>query len=236
MHNVPNFKKSKKMKTKKSEKANLEKKRWLFFQIGLILSLALVLVAFEWGSKGSKKGFNEFTHSMIDEDLMEITMHKEKELEIPKPKINPVIDVVDDLDEQDEVDINVEVTDETLNDPDFRIDDIIEKDPEDDVIRIAVEVFPQFPGGEAAMQQYLRSNLVYTTLAREINLQGSVYVTFVVWKDGTIREIEILRGLGAGLDEEVIRVMNGMPMWTPGNQNGKAVNVRLTMPVRFRLN
>lgn len=224
------------MKTQKSEKANLEKKRWLFFQIGLIISLALVLVAFEWGSSGSKKAFNEFAQTRVDEDLIEITMHKEKELEIPKPKPNPVIDVVDNLDDQDDAEINVEVTDETVNDPDFRIDDIIEKDPEEDVIRIAVEVFPQFPGGEAAMQQYLKSNLVYTTLAREINLQGSVYVTFVVWKDGSIREIEILRGLGAGLDEEVIRVMNGMPMWTPGNQNGKAVNVRLTMPVRFRLN
>jgi periplasmic protein TonB len=236
MLNVPNFKKSKTMKTKKSEKANLEKKRWLFFQIGLILSLALVLAAFEWGSTGSKKAFNEFAQTRVDEDLIEITMHKEKEPEIPKPKPNPVIDVVDDLDEQDDADINVEVTDETLNNPDFRIDEIIEIEPEDDAIYSFVQVYPQFPGGEAAMRSFISSNLVYTRMAREINLQGTVYVSFVVYKDGSISDIQILRGLGAGLDEEVIRVVSEMPDWIPGNQNGKTVNVRFAMPVQFKLN
>jgi len=224
------------MKTKKAEKANLENKRWLFFEIGLIFSLASVLVAFEWGAPNAGKSLPGYDFSKIDEEMAEITIHQENKIEIPRPKPSPVIDVVDNLNDQDDIEVTVEVTDETVNDPDFRIDEIIEKDTEEDVIHVAVEVYPEFPGGEAAMQKYLKSNLVYTRLAREINLQGSVYVTFVVWKDGSIREIEILRGLGAGLDEEVIRVMNEMPGWTPGSQNGRAVNVRLTMPVRFKLN
>jgi periplasmic protein TonB len=224
------------MKTKKSEKANLEKKRWLFFQIGLILSLALVLAAFEWGSSGSNRTFNEFKQTGVEEDLIEITMHKEKEPEIPKPKPNPVLDVVLDLLEQEDVEINVEVTHETVNDPDFRIDKIIEKEPEDDAIYSYVQVYPKFPGGEAAMRGFFSSNLVYTRMAREINLQGTVYVSFVVYKDGSIGGIEILRGLGAGLDEEVIRVLSEMPDWIPGNQNGKSVNVKFAIPVQFKLN
>jgi TonB family protein len=82
----------------------------------------------------------------------------------------------------------------------------------------------------------LEKNLRYAKNAKNIHLKGTIYVLFVVWKDGSIRDAQILRGLGAGLDEEVIRVIGAMPDWKPGLQNGRPVNVRYRVPVTFNLN
>ncbi len=226
------------MKIKKLKKANLEKKRGIYFQIGLVVSLSLVLLAFEWTTVESGKIDLKFNRDiLIEDDLSEITVHKKKP-EMPKPKIVQIIDIVDDETEiDDEIEISSEVTDETTNDlniiPDFDIEEI---DKEEDVIFSFVQNQPEFPGGETALYKYLKSNLKYPPDAREINLQGTVYITFVVWKDGSISDVKILRGIGGGCDEEVIRVIELMPNWIPGNQNGKKVNAAFQMPIKFKLN
>jgi len=97
------------------------------------------------------------------------------------------------------------------------------------------EIMPEFPGGEAAMYDYLARNLKYPPLAARMGIDGAVYVRFVVGKNGVISNIEVLKGLEGGLSEEAIRVVEGMPKWRPGRQNGKKVAVVYTLPIRFKL-
>lgn len=106
---------------------------------------------------------------------------------------------------------------------------------DDDTPLIFVEQKPEFENGDKAMYAFLSKNIVYPTIARENGISGTVFVGFVVSKDGTIRNVEIKRGIGGGCNEEAIRVIKLMPKWKPGKQNGKAVNVAFTLPVKFRL-
>lgn len=98
-----------------------------------------------------------------------------------------------------------------------------------------VEDMPTFPGGEEARMKYLMENIKYPEEARTKGIQGTVYVTFVVEKDGSISNVKVLRGIGGGCDEEAIRVVSKMPNWKPGKQRGKAVRVQFNMPFKFNL-
>ncbi|MFN8431820.1 MAG: energy transducer TonB [Spirosomataceae bacterium] len=99
----------------------------------------------------------------------------------------------------------------------------------------AVEVQPEFPGGPAAMYKYLGMSIVYPKEAQKANISGRVFVRFIVRKDGTIDNVEVLKGIGFGCDAEAARVIKAMPKWTPGYQNGKAVNVYYNMPIVYKL-
>lgn len=98
-----------------------------------------------------------------------------------------------------------------------------------------VEQMPEFPGGEAAMRKFLGENIHYPQMARESVITGTVYVTFVVGKDGRLSNCKILRGIGGGCDEEAIRVIKMMPSWIPGKQGGRNVPVQFNLPIRFTL-
>ena len=94
---------------------------------------------------------------------------------------------------------------------------------------------PSFPGGDGELLKYLASNIKYPPLARENNIQGSVVLTFVVSKDGGVRDVNIVKDIGGGCGKEAVRVVQSMPKWIPGEANGNAVKVRFTLPVRFKL-
>ena len=98
-----------------------------------------------------------------------------------------------------------------------------------------VEEMPSFPGGESALVKYLSDNIKYPARARENNITGTVFVTFVIGKDGKVSESKILRGIGAGCDEEALRVINTMPAWRVGKQRGVPVMVQYNLPIRFSL-
>ena len=99
-----------------------------------------------------------------------------------------------------------------------------------------VEMMPEFPGGMEAWGRYLQKNLRYPALAIENNVAGKVTVSFVVEKNGQLTNIKVLRGIGAGCDEEAVRVIKNAPFWKPGSQNGKPVRVAYTVPILFQLN
>jgi protein TonB len=101
---------------------------------------------------------------------------------------------------------------------------------------MVVEEMPEFPGGMEGLTEYLSENLKYPAEAREKNVQGTVFLSFVVQADGTITDVTTLKGIGAGCDEEASRVLAAMPPWQPGRQSGKAVTVRYSMPIRFAMN
>jgi len=98
-----------------------------------------------------------------------------------------------------------------------------------------VEQMPTFPGGETEMLKYLAKNIRYPAAAQRAGVEGLVVLSFVVGRDGEISEIQVVKNLGAGTDEEAMRVVKSMPKWTPGKQNGRAVPVRYTLPVRFTI-
>jgi len=226
------------MEQKKTPKADLENKRFIFTEIGLVIGLALMLVAFEW--KSYEKTTVEVTSRQVEnvsEDIIPITEQKVKP---PPPapvkqvvKINIVEDnitVDDDINIDAEADQNTEVQEYIAP---VKADE--EESAEEAQIFMVVESMPEYPGGEAALYAYLAENIKYPQMAKESGIQGRVFVTFVVERDGRVTDVRVLRGIGGGCDEEAIRVVQGMPKWTPGKQRGKSVRVQYNLPVKFTL-
>jgi periplasmic protein TonB len=106
---------------------------------------------------------------------------------------------------------------------------------DDNQVFISVEQMPEFPGGEAELMRYLQTKVVYPPIAKENGIQGKVFITFVIDKDGHVKDVKVIRGIGGGCDEEAIRVVKSMPPWKAGKQNGKAVNVQFSIPIKFSL-
>ncbi|MCF8405835.1 MAG: energy transducer TonB [Bacteroidales bacterium] len=224
------------MKIRKSKKTNLENKRFIFFQIGLILSLTLIFTAFEWKSEdNSNTDYLKFKRADVIETIVDITVHKKKERPKPIPVVTPIFtEVEDDEPIDEELEFSSEVTGDTKN----SLDNIFEKkdeEPEVPGIFTVVEKMPSFPGGMQALYKYLAVNIKYPKAAAEAGIQGPVYMEFVVWKDGSIRMTNVARGIGGGCDEEAFRVISQMPAWSPGLQRSIPVNVKLSIPVNFKL-
>lgn len=221
---------------KKSPKADLESKKMLFTQIGLVFALAVVLLAFEWKSF-EKQEYDLASRAVDDtpEEMIEITQH-EKPPPPPAPPVQTtVIEIVeDDMEIEDDIEIDVEDDQETEVQEYIPVAE--EEEEAEEVIFTVVESMPDFPGGDAARIKYLNENIKYPQMARESGIQGRVFVTFVVEKDGNVTDVRVLRGIGGGCDEEAVRVIKNMPKWNPGKQRGKSVRVQFNMPILFKLN
>lgn len=113
---------------------------------------------------------------------------------------------------------------------------LTEKDPKNEDVFIAVEKMPEYPGGNEAMMDYLSKNLKYPDDAAEKNIQGKVYVSFIVSKEGKVSDVEVIRGVNESLDNEAIRIVKAMPPWKVGMQGDKPVKVKFTLPIVFKLN
>ena len=105
----------------------------------------------------------------------------------------------------------------------------------DDEIFLVVENAPEFPGGEDSLYAYIARNIVYPEAAKKEKIEGRVFVTFVIEKDGQVSSAKLLRDIGGGCGEEAIRVVKSMPKWKPGTQRGKPVRVRYNIPLQFIL-
>ena len=116
-----------------------------------------------------------------------------------------------------------------------KVEETMDKSFEEGQIFTVVEELPEFPGGTSALMHFLQSNLRYPVTAKNAGIQGTVFVSFVVEPDGSISNINVLRGIGGGCDEEAVRVVGMMPKWEPGRQRGEAVRVQFNLPVRFVL-
>lgn len=225
-----------KMEQKKSSQANLEKQRSTFFQIGLVISLVLVLLAFECTrSTGELSTLFDYTTFEPEEEFNKVVRIKEK----PEPKIekkkNFIIKEIlpndallkkepEAFDSEGGEDIPIEpmpIEDEKIN-----VDEIF----------IIVEEMPEFPGGDNALLNFLNKNAIYPEAAAEINIEGTVYVYFVVNKKGFVEDVQILRGVDPLLNKAAIDVVRKLPKWKPGLQRGKAVKVAFRVPIKFRLN
>jgi protein TonB len=227
------------METKKSNRADLEKNSFVFFEIGLIIALSAMLVAFNW--KTPEKHSREFgTRIAIDalEELVPITEQKMEQPKPPVPKMVSKIRIVeDDFEVEDDIVIDAEVFEDTEIEPYQPLPQFepVEEVVEEAEIFYVVESMPQFPGGDVKLYEFLYDHLHYPEMAREAGIQGTVYVGFVVETDGSVTNIHIKRGIGGGCDEEAIKVIEMMPQWIPGKQRGIPVRVHFNLPVKFTL-
>jgi protein TonB len=224
------------MEAKKTPKADLENKKRIFLQIGIAIALVGVLFAFEW-KQYERPEFDLGTLEMdfIEEEEIPITRQEQPP---PPPPPEPSMELVivdDDVEIEEEFTIDVEATVFTEV-QEFTPIIVEEEEIAEDVIFTVVEDQPAFPGGEEARIRYLQDNLRYPQMAREAGIQGTVFVTFVVERDGSVTDVRVLRGIGGGCDEEAVRVVRNMPRWEPGRQRGQAVRVQFNMPIRFVLN
>jgi len=223
------------MEAKKTPKADLTKKSGMFLNLGLAVSVFVVLVAFEYKSydDGTLKDLGTVDDAF--EELLDIPITEQPPPPPPPPIEQPVIQEVPDEVEIEEIEVNfdVDVKEETvIKEVVIAEAPVVEKADE---IFDVVETMPTPPGGMEGWNKYLSNNLKYPTQARRMGIEGTVYVVFVVNTDGSIQDVEILRGIGGGCDEEAMRVVKSAPNWEPGKQRGKAVRVKMRLPIRFKL-
>lgn len=226
------------MEAKKSPKADLENKKRIFLQIGLAIALLGVLVAFEWKTyERQVYDLGSLEMDFIEEEDIPITRQETPPPPPPPEASTELIIVEDDVEIEDEFTIDVEATVNTEV-REFTPVVVVQEEEEiaEDVIFTVVEDQPSYPGGEEARIRYLQDNLRYPQMAREAGIQGTVFVTFVVERDGSVTDVRVLRGIGGGCDEEAVRVVQNMPRWNPGRQRGQPVRVQFNMPIRFVLN
>ena len=223
------------MELKKDPKISLEKKSGMFFNIGLAISLTLLITAFEWRfyDDGGLIDLGQLDDDF--EDIMEIPPTEQPPPPPPKIELPKIIEIPDEeeIEEEIEVDLDVEITEETV------IEDIVfEEAPPDEVadeIFDIVEDQPGPPGGMAAFYKYIGKTMKYPNQARRMGIEGRVFVQFVVDKTGKLTDIRAIKGIGAGCDEEAVRVLKSAPRWTPGKQRGRPVKVRMILPITFKL-
>ena len=219
---------------KKHEHSDLNKYSRLFFNLGLVFTLAFVILAF------NHKKYHQL--DLLDlgkveddfDDIMEIPLTKHLPPPPPKVQLPKIIEIPDEEEIQEEikVELDVEFNEETI------IEDIVfEESPEEKVeeILLFVEDQPEFEGGMAAFYKFVSDNMDYPSQARRMGIEGKVYVQFVVEKDGTVAQVKAVKGIGAGCDEEAERVLRASPKFKPGRQRGRAVSVRMVIPIIFKL-
>ena len=229
------------MEIKKTEKASMENKRFLFTEIGMVIALLIVWGAFSYTSREKKVATLEADQTVVEvEDMVPIT-----EETPPPPEAAPKIPILSD--QIDIVDDNIKVDDsmfQNIEDSNegFEIMDYIESAPEEETIEEEaipfqlVEEKPSFNGGDAnEFSKWVNSRLVYPEIAKENGVQGRVTLQFTVNADGTVSNVKVLRGVDSSLDKEAVRVVSSSPKWKPGKQRDRAVKVTYTFPVIFHL-
>ena len=228
------------MELKKSPKADLQRKKGLFLEIGLAVAMAVMLVAFEWGSKEIEVQKLTLEGDIVQEDEIINTEHEEpKPPETPPPALSDVLVVVDD---------NIKLlTDMKLFDTEGDEKDIIthmdfirdEEVGDEDIPFTAVEEPANFKyrgkEGVDAFRAWINDNLKYPEVATENGIQGRITMQFTVGTDGRVVNVKVLRGVDPALDKEAVRVIEASPKWTPGKQRNKPVRILYTLPVIFQL-
>ena len=225
------------MQVKKSENASLEKDKLVYVLMGLVFTLSLVFVALEWTEKEVTKYEVTDTEFLFEEEVDIQQTSQETPPPPPPPAVQEVevLNVVEDNVETESIEVNTE---------DDKAEEVVIAAPveapveeeEEEVVFVIVESMPEFPGGQQALFKYLSENVKYPVIAQENGIQGRVICQFVVNKDGSIVDVEVVRSGGdASLDKEAVRVIKTMPKWKPGKQRGKPVRVKYTVPVNFKL-
>ncbi len=231
------------METKKSKKADLEGYKGIFVEVGLIIALALMIVAFNWSSSGEGGAVLQEVAQAVEEEV-DIPITEEF---TPPPPAEVEVPIVSD--EMILVDNSMDIQSTNLftseDDDRFAVVEVpyvagkqVEEEEvfEDDIMYEVVQEKPLFQGGDAnGFSKWVGSKVIYPTIAQENGIQGRVILSFRIGADGSLTDIKVLRSVDPSLDKEAVRVVSSSPKWTPGKQHNKTVPVRYTFPVNFTL-
>ncbi len=229
------------MQIKKSPKADLEKKKMIFLEIGLALALAICLVAFEWTTaEVSQSNLGDLNMEDVIEEEIENTFEEEQpeeiepEVEEPEQVIEELVVVEDDT-EVENIDMNSEADENTRTNTNIITTEVVVEEEVEPIAFAVVEDKPIFPGGDAALMKFIGDNTKYPEIAKENGIQGRVFIQFVIDKSGRVTRVQIAKGVDPYLDAEAKRVVAMLPNWSPGKQRGKAVPVTFVVPINFKL-
>lgn len=228
------------MEIKKTPKADLENRRTLYTEIGLVVALLVVWGAFSYSTKEKAvASLGEDTQVVEVEDMVPIAQETPPPPpETPKiPVLSDQIDIVEDdikvddnfMSLEDDANLGVEIMD--------YVEEVKEEVVEEEAIPFQlVEEKPSFNGGDAnEFSKWVNSKLQYPEIAKENGVQGRVTLQFTVNPDGSVSNVKVLRGVDSSLDKEAVRVVSMSPKWKPGKQRDRAVKVTYTFPVIFQL-
>ena len=235
------------MEPKKSEKADLQNYSGLFFQVGLFLTLIGIYFVME--TKFYEKTYKDLGSLDVDveDEIIPITEREQKKPPPPPPPpvVQEIIRVVeDDVDLEEELDIESTETDQEEA---IEIEEVVEEEEEEVFSFAVVEDKPIFPGCESVPKaqrdrcfqqrivKHIQKTFRYPEVAREMGIQGKVYVSFVISKSGKISDVKVMRKVDKSLDKEAHRIVSKIPSMTPAKQRGKAVKVSYMVPITFRL-
>ena len=227
------------MEVKKAPVADLEGKKTTWLLVGYIFILALIFVAFEWTKRDVVETGEIIEVTMInfEEEIIPITLQEKPVAPVPveAKAVAEIIKIVeDDAQIEETIIASTEDTGEVVEIT--NIENVVVEEPEkEEEIFQVVEAMPEFPGGMAELMKYLQKSIKYPSISQENGVQGRVIVQFVVNKDGSIVDPVVIRSVDPYLDKEALRVVKAMPKWKPGEQRGKTVRVKFTLPVQFRL-
>ncbi len=224
------------MEIKKSPKADLKNKRGLLLEIGLIISLGLVILAFSYTPKEHRVEQIDLQYGPVEEEITEITRQDQKPPEAPKKvEVKVIADLLEVVTNDTKIETTVEFTD---FDEETEIIQQIEVEEEvvDEQPFLIAETMPSFQGGDLnSFRNWVQREVKFPQIALENGISGRVILTFVIEKDGRLTNIQVLQTPDRSLSEEAIRVLNKSPKWSPGKQRGKTVRVKYTLPVEFRV-
>jgi protein TonB len=226
------------MELKKNPKVDLRKYSGIFLEVGFVLSLGIMLLAFNITQRDKMAGdLGELENVMAEEEIIPITRQQEITPPPPPepPKATEVLNIVeDDVEIEDELEIEDTEADASTAVQIVEIEE--EAEEEEAQVFFIVENMPEFPGGDLELRKHIAQNVQYPEIAKENGIQGRVFVQFVVNHKGEIEQVKVVRGVDPALDREAVRVISSLPKWKPGSQRGKPVRVSFTVPINFQLN
>ena len=226
------------MEAKKNPKANLEKSRGIFFQIGLVVALAIVLYAFNFST--STNDTIVFTNSYGDDFEQEEIINTEQKQDVkivpPPPKTIAALMLVSNDSEADGPEIDFSSETNAEEEIVFTPIGFTKEIEEPEIIIDIAEKMPEFPGGDIGLIKFISDHVKYPIKAIETNLEGKVYVRFCVNSKGMVEKVSIARGIDPIIDNEAMRVVKILPKWKPGENGGRKVSVWYTVPIVFKIN
>lgn len=230
------------LEVKKSAKVNLEQHTTTWLLMGFVIVFAVTFAVIEWTTfekqeKKEKKVQQQALDIPID-ILVPFTI-PEKKVVPPPPEAKKIVDIIEIVENEAEIEesdlVSIEEQGEVVEIVE-NANIVVEDEVVEEQVFQVVEQQPEFPGGMKALMKYLQENISYPRISRDNNSQGRAFIRFVVNADGSIEGVEVLKSSGdIYLDKEAMRVVMGMPKWSPGKQAGKPVRVFFTLPVVFRL-
>lgn len=225
------------MEIKKSRKADLQNKRGLLLEIGLIVALLAVIVAFSYTPSEHRIDKVDLNYGPIEEEMTDITIQDQKPPEMPKKvEMNVITDMLQVVTNDTKITTDVDFAEFDENTEIVQQVVVKEEEIVEEEIFVTAETMPSFMGGDLGVfRNWVQKQLNYPPIAQENGIQGKVIIQFVVEKDGRLTNVQVLSTPDRSLSEEAVRVLQLSPRWSPGKQRNQPVRIKYTLPVDFRI-